>query len=1139
MPRLVLDEPTKGPRLILDEPAGKPSLVFESDEQEGLLKRYGKQFYNVALAAPAQAAGTKSPIGRVHTDLSALKSLEDDVRGRYERGEPLTAQEVEEYSKPYGRWSIGGLLGIDKPEWKQKLGADYQAGRLTIKEPETQAAKIGKLQEVLGQARAKTAKKADISFTVAEAENWKEKGVDVIAGITGFVAQLTVLKKAFPQAPQVFIWELQNQATGGAPGKGALTYGAFAAPGKIIKGASIAARGGRIVSESAILGGLTAAHQKIETGEINATDVLISAGIPLGLRAVGGAKGVLKRALKAKNPKAIKAVNEVISKKVDIPAVVRKPAVPKTIEEFSVAISKGIAKPSGKAKSLNLKDQWDYFSNLSPKEKLNRLSPVISKKVVMARPAAGETLGATRRGVPIREGVVNVESANKQILDWSNKAKLLNATERKASVHKLHQIQSARYAKSKEMALKGGASHKEAHAIASKARGGKAEIPQMKSLELSEAQYNAYGKRIDAVYPLRTKALTNAAAHDVLRGMTTGKLPGNYEIGLLEPVLGTEATIKLHTALRSGKGLELWDVPKLVRDIPKALRFGFDPQAARGLSKITFRHPLIYLSAVGKNIKGIFSKKYTDRIAAEIEASPLHKLAVEKYGVNKLSMKPWASTREGTRLEQYGNVSNILLRSNNRVIKGIGVWLRASERGANLGMNDAFNKLVRKGEKDLANYNRRKNLSDRDIATWRKKRGRDINILTKRIQAKHPKGREVQEAANWIVFSPAYTASGIISAPYSVGKLLTGKGVAGRTYASQIMLSRLAGLTAVSTAVGYAGHKWRLKNPTEEPPLDSSPNPLNPLFGKIREGEDVYDLGFGDVAEYRLLARIGVSAHLATKKAMMGKEDTTVLGRKVPPAGESFSRYLESKRTLYLSLGKQLLTGKDWLGRPVTLKDTALDNLPFEFFQAFVEAGEADGLWAEIASGMDLDDAKKTLGNLAPAVAALGGVGTASYPVRTTATRSDFRNIVAKKKYNKRWDSLTPKEQRSLSREYKEQFAAFERQKKIEWVKSPYVPEREIEESRKSNIKITKMLSESNQEKVIGVSLGVSRRPKNFFLNDERYQRYQELVAQHLNTRLSKVKLEGKSDKVRDKMLEIAVRLAKNKAFRDLRREMK
>lgn len=728
---------------------------------------------------------------------------------------------------------------------------------------------------------------------------------------------------------------------------------------------------------------------------------------------------------------------------------------------------------------------------------------------------------------------------DKTVQDWASKATVTAIPKRKAAVKALHKRQSARY-KAKRIELESkGFSKKQAHEIAGKARAGKADIPEMSPLVLTPAERAVFDARIAKAYPLGPKSLTQANAMDILTKMEQGGIPTDYEFGLLEPVFGRETLTKVYNAIVSKKGLELWDIPKLGRDIPKAIRFGFDPQAARGLSKVTIRHPIIYLKALGKNIRGIFSKKYADRIGKAIEGSSAYKLGKESYGANYLSMRPWASVEAGTKLEQYGHVSEVFLRSKNRVIRGIGKWLRASERGANLGMNDALNKLVIKGEKDLARYGRNKNLSEATKATWRKSRGRDINIFTKRLTAKHPKGKEIQKAANWVVFSPSYTISGLASGPQSFIKLATGKGLADKTYGMQIMLSRLAGLTAVSSIVGYAGYKHRLKNPTEEPVIDSSANPADPLFGKIRHKNEVYDLGFGDVADYRLAAQIGLSAHMATKELLAEKQVTTVGKIKPPSAGEAFLRYLNSKRTLYLTFAKQLLTGKDWLGRPVTLKDTALDNLPFEFLQAFVEAGEADGLWEDMANGLELDSAKKALGNLAPSVAALGGIGTGSYPVHATTTRYKFQDIIAEQKHGKAWGELTLREQKGLKSDHRTQFAILSERVRKETIEVPFSEERIQREKTEANRRVSKMLSERSKGLVKDIDLDVGRRPKKFYLNDERYNRYQELVAQEVDERLSKVDFAGMEEKRRIARTQIIVKVAKNKALATLRREVK
>jgi hypothetical protein len=119
-------------------------------------------------------------------------------------------------------------------------------------------------------------------------------------------------------------------------------------------------------------------------------------------------------------------------------------------------------------------------------------------------------------------------------------------------------------------------------------------------------------------------------------------------------------------------------------------------------------------------------------------------------------------------------------------------------------------------------------------------------------------------------------------------------------------------------------------------------------------------------------------------------------------------------------------------------------------------------------------------------------------------------------------------------RDHREEFETLDRRVAAERVKDPYKAERQEEEARLSQEKISGLLSKSNRKKVADFSVAVSRRPKNFYLNDERYQKYQELTAKYLNERLSVRNLEGRSQRTQDILLELDITLAKDKAFREL-----
>ena len=82
------------------------------------------------------------------------------------------------------------------------------------------------------------------------------------------------------------------------------------------------------------------------------------------------------------------------------------------------------------------------------------------------------------------------------------------------------------------------------------------------------------------------------------------------------------------------------------------------------------------------------------------------------------------------------------------------------------------------------------------------------------------------------------------------------------------------------------------------------------------------------------------------------------------------------------------------------------------------------------------------------------------------------------------------------------------------------------------------MLSKPNQQLVEDISLGLSRRPKNFYLNDKRYNRYQELTAQFIEEKLSAIDFSNVEDIKRVKRVQLIVKAAKSRAFMTVRREM-
>ena len=973
-------------------------------------------------------------------------------------------------------------------------------------------------------------------FKIDPASTVGEKATDIAAGVAGFVTELAVMKKTIPGLSGAKLWEAQNLASGGTPGIGALTYGVFNLPGKAIKGVSIAAKAGRLGAESALLGGLSAAHQKIETGEIDATEVLISAGIPIGLKAAGGAKGILNRALKAKNPKVIKALKE------------------QGIDPFVAAMDIDKPVPFSKKEAANvvgaafkLKDGTIIKGKIGSSH-FHLLKKIPKDAVVIDNGFVDNKGKYLFRDAVLKPGTTTQAETNQVLEKWSKTAKVLNATQVKAALSRLRSTQAAR---GTEATVAERGSFREKFRAGRRAMKGAAQKPTVTPPNLTEAQWEGLRKRIETLYPESNPKLhfQRMASDTVLNKLEAGQIPTNYDFGFLEKIIGYDSTLKLHEALAPQRTYSLVDVPRLSRDLLKTT-FGWDPQVIRQFSGVTARHPAVTAEAIrankqayvgrsvlrrtgrkiiGKSAEGLETgDAAARRINEQVVNMPGHKLA--KRYLKFLGSKPWSSIEEGTKLRQYGGASEFLLSRKSKILQAWGKGLAASERGANSGINLGVQRLWDLGEKDLALLMSRKPMSKSQIHQWRANRAKDILTGIKRRTATTKQTKEIERAANWILFSPANTWSRLIQPLSVVKRLSTGKGISGRTYAAQIMISNIAKISAMGSIGAYTGHRLRANDPTKEPVIDGSNDPTNSMWGKTRVGNDTFDPSGGDASTYRLFARLGVSAYMYGREQLTGRQGTS------PKAGEEFKRWLNSRETVLLGLGKSLATGKDWLGNDIGRVDALLKAFPLEFIVSVIEAGGADGTWESLAEG-DISEASKTLISNIP-IGALGalGVGTQTYPVKAATTRSKFRNIIAEKQHGKKWDDLTKIEQTQLSIRNRKQFAVLDRRVKAERIEKPFNPQRIIEEERQSAKRITKMLSKSNRAKIVGVSVGVSRRPKNFFLNDERYQKYQERTAKYLNERLSKLNLEGKSDRVRDKLLEVAVKIAKNKAYRDVRK---
>lgn len=217
-------------------------------EATGLAKRLGKQLYNSTVA------------GVLHT-LGKSESSAAEERA-YELVKQYQKERFKDIDLPYG--SSAAIEEWFNEQWKDWT---YQ---LTLP-PEARD------DEYLRKEPQYEKPKPDVNpfaAEVIEAGKPSEKIIDAVAGITGFVTQIALLKKLSPSMPEPVVWETVNLASGGRPGMGAGMQATLAGIGNFIPGAGILPAVGRGTAGSILFGTTT------YLGGGDTTEILINMGIP-------------------------------------------------------------------------------------------------------------------------------------------------------------------------------------------------------------------------------------------------------------------------------------------------------------------------------------------------------------------------------------------------------------------------------------------------------------------------------------------------------------------------------------------------------------------------------------------------------------------------------------------------------------------------------------------------------------------------------------------------------------------------------------------------------------------------------------------------------------------------------------------
>ena len=211
------------------------------------LERAIKGFWNKGVAVPAHELGkSDNPALYKAYEVQKARMVERKKAGQGKLAEVLLNDEFKDIT-----WQLGLRPEARDDEDLKKIKEVYSVGEDVNPFPQ---------------------------FNIPPGQDPGDYIADTVAGIGSFLAQLYFLRKVLPGTPSQVIWEIQNIATGGTPGRGAAINTALKSisqiptVSKIGKGTKVAAGGG-------LFGGLTYA----EGGDF--VDIAVSTAIGMGFQA--------------------------------------------------------------------------------------------------------------------------------------------------------------------------------------------------------------------------------------------------------------------------------------------------------------------------------------------------------------------------------------------------------------------------------------------------------------------------------------------------------------------------------------------------------------------------------------------------------------------------------------------------------------------------------------------------------------------------------------------------------------------------------------------------------------------------------------------------------------------------------------
>lgn len=346
----------------------------------------------------------------------------------------------------------------------------------------------------------------------------------------------------------------------------------------------------------------------------------------------------------------------------------------------------------------------------------------------------------------------------------------------------------------------------------------------------------------------------------------------------------------------------------------------------------------------------------------------------------------------------------------------------------------------------------------------------------------------------------------------------------------------MAGLTALVTIVGTAlvatAKMWGYDE--DEVEFETDPRSVN--FGRVKIRNMRFDLAGG----YQTSVRI--AAQMASGQAKSQAGEIYDVDR-----GELLLRELRKKSRPIVSLVVDSWTGRTFWGEkfgapPKGKERDALEAIGLpenmqgvtkEFWQRTMGLAVQDLVDAYIIEGVPEGVVAGILAN--------AGVGVQTYERWATSELIEKENRLAKTKYGKKWDELKPNEQKTLEPKLESLRVRIGQEMAVK-ARSKYI----TEEQEKVRNRMYDALSKAVKDELykIGVTNvgGIGKKwAGDFYLNDKRYKKYEELATPLIRKSLNRLLLSSvyKRTKVpseKRKLASKAIAAAKREARASLKK---